>query len=94
MLREYWGEKVLEWNKSPEEALCIALYLNDRYDLDGRDPNGYTGIAMVVGGLYGRPWNRKEVLGKVRKLTHTGERLQYDVHAFFEKVARLQLTRT
>jgi deoxyribodipyrimidine photo-lyase len=94
VLREYWGEKVLEWSRSPEEALCIALPLNDRYGLDGRDPNGCTGIAMVVGGLNGRPWNQKGMLGKVRKLTHIGERPQYDVHAFYEKVARLWLTRT
>ena len=42
-LRMYWAKKILEWTTSPEEALRIAIYLNDRYELDGRDPNGYVG---------------------------------------------------
>ena len=88
-LREYWAEKILEWTKSPEEAFHIAIYLNDRYELDGRDPSGYTGIAMVIGGLFGHPWRSKEVLGKVQRLTYTEMRLRYDVHAFQEKVKKL-----
>ncbi len=81
-LRAYWADKILEWTDSPEEAFEIALYLNDRYELDGRDPNGYTGIAMVIGGLYGRPWSAKEVLGKVQRLTYTDMRLNYDTKAY------------
>lgn len=88
-LREYWAEKILEWTASPEEALSIAIFLNNRYGLDARDPNGYTGIAMVVGGLYGRPWRSKDVLGKVRSMTYTEERMSYDTHAFQEKVKKL-----
>ena len=42
-LRMYWAKKVLEWTPSPEEALATAIYLNDRFSLDGRDPNGYVG---------------------------------------------------
>lgn len=42
-LRMYWAKKILEWTRSPEEALQFAIYLNDRYELDGRDPNGYVG---------------------------------------------------
>lgn len=42
-LRMYWAKKILEWTSSPEEALSIALYLNDRYSLDGQDPNGFVG---------------------------------------------------
>lgn len=42
-MRMYWAKKILEWTESPEEALRIAIYLNDRYELDGRDPNGYVG---------------------------------------------------
>jgi deoxyribodipyrimidine photo-lyase len=72
-LREYWALKILEWTPSPEEALDTALHLNDKYGMDGRDPSGYTGIAMVIGGLYGKPWNPKEVIGKLRKLTYTRE---------------------
>ena len=50
-LRMYWAKKILEWTKSPEEALEIAIYLNDKYNLDGRDPNGYVGrfVCLLVG---------------------------------------------
>ena len=88
-LRAYWASKILEWSKRPEDALVYALYLNDRYSLDGNDPNGYTGIAMVIGGLYGRPWRSKDVIGKLRKLSYTQERLMHDIHAYYEKVKRL-----
>lgn len=42
-LRMYWAKKILEWSSSPQEALRIAIKLNDRYELDGRDPSGYVG---------------------------------------------------
>jgi deoxyribodipyrimidine photo-lyase len=88
-LREYWANKILEWTRNPEEAFNFAIHLNDRYSLDGRDPSGYTGIAMVIGGLYGRPWQSKEVLGKVRRMTYTGARLRFDIHAYEEKVKNI-----
>lgn len=46
-LRMYWAKKILEWTKSPEEALKFAIYLNDKYSLDGRDPNGYVGVYCL-----------------------------------------------
>jgi deoxyribodipyrimidine photo-lyase len=49
-MRMYWAKKILEWTESPDEALAIGIYLNDRYELDGRDPNGYTGLAWSIGG--------------------------------------------
>jgi deoxyribodipyrimidine photo-lyase len=88
-LREYWANNIMEWTRSPEEAFSFAIRLNDRYSLDGGDPIGYTGIAMVIGGLYGRPWKPKEVLGKVKKMTYTGARLRFDIHAYEEKVKNL-----
>ncbi len=47
-MRMYWAKKILEWTESPEEALRIAVYLNDRYELDGRDPNGYVGNYIPI----------------------------------------------
>jgi deoxyribodipyrimidine photo-lyase len=88
-LREYWANNIMEWTRSPEEAFSFAIRLNDRYSLDGGDPSGYTGIAMVIGGLYGRPWKPKEVLGRVKKMTYTGARLRFDIKAYEEKVKNL-----
>ncbi len=53
-MRMYWAKKILEWTTSPEQALDIAIYLNDKYELDGRDPNGYAGIAWAIGGVHDR----------------------------------------
>lgn len=55
-LRMYWAKKILEWTESPEEALRIALYLNDKYELDGRDPNGYVGCMWSIGGIHDQGW--------------------------------------
>ncbi len=55
-LRMYWAKKILEWTESPEQAMAFAIYLNDRYELDGRDPNGYAGIAWSIGGVHDRAW--------------------------------------
>ena len=65
-LRMYWAKKILEWTPSPEEAQRIAIYLNDKYELDGRDPNGYTGIAWSIGGVHDRAWGERPVFGKIR----------------------------
>jgi deoxyribodipyrimidine photo-lyase len=69
-LRMYWAKKILEWTESPEQAMEIAVYLNDRYELDGRDPNGYAGIAWSIGGIHDRAWNsqltHKKMLPKER----------------------------
>ncbi|MCE5295568.1 MAG: deoxyribodipyrimidine photo-lyase [Euryarchaeota archaeon] len=88
-LRAYWAEKILEWSRRPEDALAAALHLNNKYSLDGNDPAGYTGISMVVGGLYGRPWRTKDVIGKLEKHSYTQERFSYDVHAYYDRVAKL-----
>jgi deoxyribodipyrimidine photo-lyase len=54
-MRMYWAKKILEWTPTCEEAFKVALYLNDKYQLDGRDPNGYAGIAWALGGSTS-PW--------------------------------------
>lgn len=65
-IRMYWGKKILEWAKSPQEALKIAIYLNDTYALDGNDPNGYVGILWSIAGLHDRPFANRLVTGKIR----------------------------
>lgn len=65
-MRMYWAKKILEWTKRPEDAMKIAIYLNDKYELDGRDPNGYAGIAWAIGGVHDRAWFDRSIYGKVR----------------------------
>jgi len=67
-LRMLWGKKILEWSKTPEEALERMQILMDRYSLDGRDPNSYAGYAWVLG-RYDRPWPEHEIFGTVRYMT-------------------------
>lgn len=69
-VRMYWAKKILEWTKMPEDAMKIAIYLNDKYELDGRDPNGYTGIAWAIGGVHDRAWFDRSIYGKVRYMSY------------------------
>jgi len=81
-LRMYWAKKILEWTVSPEEAFATAVYLNDRYALDGRDPNGYTGIAWSLAGVHDRAWGRRPVYGAVRYMSLDGCKRKFDVAAY------------
>lgn len=85
-LRMYWAKKILEWTQSPEDALRIGVYLNDRYELDGRDPNGYTGIAWSMGGVHDRAWKERPIFGKVRYMSYKGASSKFDVKAYIQKV--------
>ena len=71
-LRMYWAKKILEWTPDPETAFALALYLNDKYSLDGRDPNGFTGVAWSIGGVHDRPWFERPVFGKIRYMNYNG----------------------
>lgn len=86
-MRMYWAKKILEWSESPEEATRIAVLLNDRYELDGRDPNGYAGVAWSIGGVHDRPWQERAVYGKVRYMNENGARRKFDVDAYIRRVA-------
>ena len=83
-IRMYWAKKILEWTESPERALEIAIYLNDKYELDGRDPNGYTGIAWSIGGVHDRAWNERRVFGKIRYMSYNGCKGKFDVKKYIE----------
>lgn len=78
-LRMYWAKKILEWSSHSQEALDTAILLNDRYSLDGRDPNGYAGIAWSIGGVHDRPWPSRPVFGKVRSMTFGGAKKKFAV---------------
>lgn len=81
-LRMYWAKKILEWTPSPEEALRLATLLNDRWELDGRDSNGYTGLAWSMGGVHDRPWGERPVFGTVRYMNLAGAMRKFDVARF------------
>lgn len=81
-LRMYWAKKILEWSASPEEAFATAVYLNDRYALDGRDPNGYAGIAWSLAGVHDRAWGERPIFGKVRYMSADGCKRKFDLPAY------------
>jgi deoxyribodipyrimidine photo-lyase len=84
-MRMYWCKKILEWTKSPEEALGSAIYLNDKYEMDGRDPNGYAGIAWSIGGVHDRAWFERKIFGKVRYMSYGGCKSKFDVEAYIKQ---------
>lgn len=86
-LRMYWAKKILEWTPSPEEAQATAIYLNDKYELDGIDPNGYTGINWSIGGVHDRAWTERPVFGKIRFMNYAGCKRKFDVIGFQQKYA-------
>lgn len=75
-VRMYWAKKILEWSRSPAEAYRIAVTLNDKYEMDGRDPNGYAGIAWAIVGKFDRPWFERPIFGQIRymSLESTGKK--------------------
>jgi deoxyribodipyrimidine photo-lyase len=88
-MRMYWAKKILEWTESPEDALKIAMFLNDKYELDGRDPNGYVGCAWSIGGVHDRAWFERPVFGKIRYMSYNGCKSKFNVDAYVQKNKRL-----
>ncbi|MFM7088359.1 MAG: deoxyribodipyrimidine photo-lyase [Candidatus Paceibacterota bacterium] len=84
-MRMYWAKKILEWTKSVDEALRYAIYLNDKYELDGRDPNGYVGIAWSIGGVHDRAWFDRPVFGKIRYMSYNGCKSKFDIETYIKK---------
>ncbi len=85
-MRMYWAKKILEWSNSPEDALRTAIYLNDKYELDGRDPNGYTGCMWSIGGIHDRPWTERKIFGKIRFMNRKGCERKFDVNKYITAV--------
>jgi deoxyribodipyrimidine photo-lyase len=87
-MRMYWAKKILEWSASPRSAFRTALALNNAYELDGRDPNGFAGVAWAFG-KHDRPWARRPVFGTVRYMNAAGLRRKFDVDAYVRKIDAL-----
>jgi deoxyribodipyrimidine photo-lyase len=85
-LRMFWAKKILEWSASPAAAFEIAVILNDKYQLDGRDPNGYAGIAWAVVGKHDRPWFNRPVFGLVRSMTSASTAKKFDAKRYIRNV--------
>jgi deoxyribodipyrimidine photo-lyase len=81
-MRMYWAKKILEWTASPEEAVRTAIYLNDKYEIDGRDPNGYANIAWSIGGVHDHGWRERPIFGKIRYMSYNGAKSKFDIEAY------------
>ena len=81
-MRMYWAKKILEWAPDPARAFEWAVELNDRYELDGRDPNGYAGIAWAIVGRHDRPWFNRPVFGLVRPMTGASTAKKFDAAGY------------
>lgn len=84
-MRMYWAKKILEWTPNVQTAMDTAIELNDVYELDGRDPNGYAGIAWSLGGVHDRAWFGRPVFGQVRYMNAKGCKSKFDTDAYIEK---------
>jgi deoxyribodipyrimidine photo-lyase len=87
-MRMYWCKKIIEWTDDPKQAFDIACYLNDKYELDGRDPNGYAGISWCFG-THDRPWKERKIFGKVRYMSASGLEAKFDIKKYVDKVKSL-----
>jgi len=83
-VRMYWAKKILEWSKNAEQAIKIAIFLNNKYELDGRDPNGYVGVMWAIGGVHDRPWQERKIFGMVRFMNDKGMKRKFDVDAYIK----------
>jgi deoxyribodipyrimidine photo-lyase len=84
-MRMYWGKKILEWSQTPQQAFAVALALNNRWLLDGRDPNSYAGVAWCFG-RHDRPWPERPVFGTVRSMTSAGLERKFDMEGYLRRV--------
>ncbi len=85
-MRMYWGKKILEWGRTPQEAFSTALSLNNRYCLDGRDPNAFAGVAWCFG-KHDRPWGERDIFGNVRYMNAKGLERKFNMRRYLQRVA-------
>lgn len=84
-MRMYWGKKILEWSATAGEAFRRALYLNNKYELDGRDPSGFAGVAWCFG-KHDRPWGERMIFGNVRYMNAAGLEHKFKIADYVKKV--------
>ena len=84
-LRMLWGKKILEWTPSPRQALDVMIELNNKYALDGRDPNSYSGIFWILG-RYDRAWGpERPIFGSIRYMTSDSTRKKFPVKNYIAR---------
>ncbi len=88
-MRMYWGKKILEWSNTPQYAYETTLYLNNKYFLDGRDPNSYSNVAWIFG-LHDRPWTERAIFGKVRYMNQKGLDRKFNMPAYVAQIDKLR----
>lgn len=88
-MRMYWGKKILEWSPTPEQAFKTTLAINNKYFLDGRDANSYTGVAWIFG-VHDRAWFERPIFGKIRYMAAAGLERKCDIQAYIAKVKALE----
>ena len=88
-MRMYWGKKILEWSETPEAGFKNTLYLNNKYELDGRDPNSFAGVAWCFG-KHDRAWKERAIFGKVRYMNARGLERKFDIGAYVRNVRSLE----
>jgi deoxyribodipyrimidine photo-lyase len=90
-MRMYWAKKILEWTPSAAEAHRIAVKLNDKYFLDGRDPNGYAGIAWSIVGKFDRPWFERSIFGQIRYMSGASTGKKFDSKKYIQQNSNQRL---
>jgi len=83
-MRMYWAKKILEWTNTPEYALEVAIYLNDKYHLDGYDPNGYVGCMWSIAGIHDRGWTERDIFGKIRYMNFNGLKRKFNIEKYIK----------
>ena len=78
-------------DKNRIRVIKTAVYLNDKYELDGRDPNGYAGIAWSIGGVHDRAWFEREIFGKIRYMSFEGCKRKFDVDKYIRSVQSMKV---
>jgi deoxyribodipyrimidine photo-lyase len=86
VMRMYWAKKILEWTPDVKTAMKYAVHLNDKYFLDGRDPNGYAGIAWAIVGKFDRAWGERPVFGKIRYMSGASTGKKFDSKRYMEQM--------